>query len=151
MTDIVDSAKRSIMMAGIRSAHTRPELVVRKALHQRGFRYRLQARGLPGSPDIVLRRYNAVVFVHGCFWHRHTGCSKAATPTTRAAFWQAKFTANIERDKRNVAALSSLGWRVGIIWECATAAKSIEATVTALGNWLITDAETLALPPTKVG
>lgn len=146
MTDIVDSAKRSIMMAGIRSANTQPELLVRKALHRRGFRYRIQVRGLPGSPDIVLPRYNAVVFVHGCFWHRHLGCPKAATPKTREAFWQEKFTANIERDQKNIAALSSLGWRAAIVWECAASVRTVEATADVLGCWLITDAETLVLP-----
>lgn len=150
MTDIVDSAKRSIMMAGIRSANTRPELVVRKALHRRGFRYRIQVRGLPGSPDIVLPRYKAVVFVHGCFWHRHAGCTKAATPKTREAFWQAKFAANVERDQRNVAALLSLGWRVAVVWECAAAVRTVETTLEALRDWLVTDAETLVLPVTLV-
>jgi DNA mismatch endonuclease (patch repair protein) len=146
MTDIVDSAKRSIMMAGIRSAHTRPEQLVRKALHRRGFRYRVQDRDLPGSPDIVLPRYKAAVFIHGCFWHRHAGCAKSATPKTREAFWQAKFTANVERDKRNMAELSSLGWRVAVVWECTTTTKAVNVTVDALSDWLVSDLEALVLP-----
>lgn len=134
------------MMAGIRSAHTRPEMVVRKALHRRGFRYRIQGRGLPGSPDIVLVRHKAVVFVHGCFWHRHADCAKAATPKSREAFWQAKFTANVDRDQRNITALISLGWRVAVVWECATAARTVEATAETLGEWLVTDVKTLIIP-----
>lgn len=134
------------MMAGIRSAHTRPEIVIRKALHRRGFRYRNQGGGLPGRPDIVLSRHKAVVFVHGCFWHRHAGCGKAANPKTREVFWQAKFAANVERDQRNIAALISLGWRVAVVWECATSARTVETTVEALGEWLVAGAKTLVLP-----
>jgi len=101
MPDIVDRATRSRMMAGIGSRDTVPELVLRKALHARGLRYRLHNRNLPGTPDLVFRQFGTVCFVHGCFWHRHTGCPYAATPTTREEFWQTKFHVNVERDRRN--------------------------------------------------
>ena len=97
MTDIVDKATRSRMMASITAKDTKPEHVLRRALHAHGFRFRLHVRGLPGTPDLVLRRYRAVCFVHGCFWHRHEG-SYATTPATRPEFWQAKFDDNVERD-----------------------------------------------------
>lgn len=119
MTDIVSPAVRSRMMSSIRGKDTTPELVLRKALHVRGFRYRLNARDLPGSPDIVLPKWGAVLFVHGCYWHRHHGCPKATMPSSNVAFWREKFAQNVERDRRNLADLLGLGWRVGIVWECA--------------------------------
>jgi len=120
MTDIVDSATRSRMMAGIRSGNTRPELALRRALHARGFRYRLHVGGLPGRPDLVLRRHSTVVFVHGCFWHRHQGCKYAYTPKSRKDFWEKKFKENVERDRKAKKELKKLGWRVIVIWECET-------------------------------
>lgn len=118
MADIVDKATRSRMMAGIRSKHTRPELRLRRALHACGLRFRLHARNLPGHPDLLFPRYRAVVFVHGCFWHRHSGCRFATTPATRTEFWEAKFSANIARDEVVLCALRQSGWRVGVVWEC---------------------------------
>lgn len=118
MTDIVSPAVRSRMMSNIRGKDTKPELVLRKALHARGFRYRLNARDLPGSPDIVLPKWRAVLFVHGCYWHRHPGCPKATMPSSNVAFWREKFAQNVARDRRNLADLMDLGWRVGIVWEC---------------------------------
>jgi len=106
------------MMSGIRGKDTRPELFVRRHLHGIGFRYSLHSKYLPGHPDIVLTKYPVAVFVHGCFWHRHTGCGLASTPATRARFWKNKFDANIARDRRNIEALISAGWRVIVIWEC---------------------------------
>lgn len=105
------------MMSGIRSKNTRPELVLRQALHARGFRYRLHAPGLPGKPDLVFPKYRAVLQVHGCFWHRH-GCSKTSIPSTNSEFWQAKFERNLERDRAVELLLRDLGWRVGVVWEC---------------------------------
>lgn len=113
----VDAARSKIMRA-VRRADTKPELAVRKELHRLGFRFRLHRKDLPGTPDIVLPRHLVAIFVHGCFWHRHTGCSKATTPRTRADFWGQKFAANIARDEKNEAALSEKGWRVVTIWEC---------------------------------
>lgn len=105
-------------MAGIRSKNTRPEMLVRRFLHSRGFRYRLHNRVLPGSPDIALSKYKTAVFVHGCFWHRHHGCKYATNPSTNVDRWQRKFSANIHRDSGNVAALRELGWKVVVVWEC---------------------------------
>lgn len=120
MTDVVDTATRSRMMKGIGSAHTRPEIVVRRYLHACGLRFRLHSGNLPGRPDIVLHRYRTAIFVHGCFWHRHEGCRYAAQPKTRVDFWQEKFRRNVERDARKAGQLESAGWRVLVIWECET-------------------------------
>ncbi len=105
-------------MSRIRGKDTKSEMAVRSMLHAMGARFRLHRRDLPGSPDIVLPRRNLVVFVHGCFWHRHRGCKVAATPKTRRAFWQAKFAANIARDRRVIRRLRAAGWRVAVVWEC---------------------------------
>lgn len=118
MADIVDSATRSRMMSGIKGRNTKPERLVRSYLHAAGFRFRLHRKDLPGCPDIVLPRYRAIIFVHGCFWHRHEGCNLASLPATRVDFWESKFAANVERDRRNETALAEAGWRVIIIWEC---------------------------------
>jgi DNA mismatch endonuclease, patch repair protein len=106
------------MMASIGAAHTRPELLVRQYLHRTGLRFRLHVKGLPGRPDLVLPRYRAVVFVHGCFWHRHQGCRYATTPSTRVEFWQLKFRQNVARDQRTSESLRAAGWRVFTLWEC---------------------------------
>lgn len=116
--DVVDSPTRSRMMAGIKSKDTVPEMKVRKYLHRLGFRYRLHARELPGSPDLVLPKHRLAIFVHGCFWHRHPGCRYATTPASNLAFWERKFQANTERDARQHDALSALGWRQITVWEC---------------------------------
>lgn len=121
MADIVDRATRSRMMSGIRGKNTKPELLVRRFLHRAGLRFRLHSRGLPGRPDIVLPRFRTVVFVHGCFWHRHRGCRYCYTPTSNRQFWLEKFERNVARDRANHAALTRLGWRVILVWECETA------------------------------
>jgi DNA mismatch endonuclease (patch repair protein) len=118
--DTVSPERRSRIMSGIRGTNTRPELVVRSVAHRMGLRFRLHRRSLPGSPDIVLPRWNLAVFVHGCFWHRHAGCLLCAEPKTRPEFWRAKFEANVARDREAVRRLSELRWRVEIIWECET-------------------------------
>lgn len=105
-------------MAAIRGKNSAPELAVRRFLHHAGLRFRLHKKELPGKPDIVLPRWRTVVFVHGCFWHRHPGCGYTATPQTRADFWQRKFDGNVKRDIAQQAALKAMGWRVFIIWEC---------------------------------
>lgn len=128
MTDIVDPATRSRMMSGIRGLNTKPEIIVRKALFATGFRFRLHRKDLPGCPDIVLPRLRVAIFVHGCFWHVHQGCRHARIPTSRREFWEAKLAANVARDVRAVDALLLEGWRVLVVWECAT--RSVESRKT---------------------
>ncbi len=118
--DRLSSARRSWNMSRIRSKNTKPETLVRSYLHRLGFRFRLHRKDLPGTPDIVLPKHSVVIFVHGCFWHRHSGCSLTATPKTRTAFWEAKFRANIARDRRAKRALRQEGWHAVTIWECQT-------------------------------
>lgn len=118
MPDVHDAETRGRNMAAIRSAHTKPELLVRKSLHALGFRFRLHARDLPGKPDLVLPKYSAVIFVQGCFWHGHD-CSLFRMPGTRTDFWEAKISGNRERDARTADDLTKAGWRVGEIWECS--------------------------------
>ena len=105
-------------MSRIRAANTKPELIVRSLLHKMGFRYRLHVRSLPGCPDIVLPRWKSVVFVHGCFWHRHRGCKLAYTPKSRKTFWLSKLEGNASRDKKTLAALKDQGWKPLVVWEC---------------------------------
>ena len=112
------SSVRSRNMAAIRSKDTAPELAVRRILHAMGLRFRLHRKDLPGRPDIVLPKHRTVVFVHGCFWHRHKDCRHTTTPKTRQEFWQTKFASNVERDRRNRTDLQQLGWRVIVVWEC---------------------------------
>jgi len=136
MTDVVDRATRSRMMAGIKGRDTKPEIVLRKALHARGLRYRLHCKVMPGRPDLVFPKFRAVVFIHGCFWHRHEGCRFATTPGTRPEFWAQKFAQNISRDQRAVAALSKIGWRTAIIWECGIKMWGANAVGELVGSWL---------------
>lgn len=118
MVDIVNETVRSRMMASIRGQNTRPEMTVRRFLHGKGFRYRLHVRSLPGSPDLVLPKYKLVIFVHGCFWHRHAGCRYATVPDQNCEKWQHKFEQNVARDQRNIDHLLESGWRVIVVWEC---------------------------------
>jgi len=117
LVDVVSPEKRSQMMSGIKGRNTKPEIVVRKALHARGFRFRLHSKKLPGRPDIVLPKHGVVVFVNGCFWHRHE-CELFKWPKTREGFWREKLNGNAERDRRNWKSLENLGWRVFVFWEC---------------------------------
>lgn len=105
------------MMSGIRGRDTKPELIVRSYLHKAGLRFRLRSK-LPGKPDLVFPRFRTAVFVHGCFWHRHVGCRYTAVPATNRAFWNAKFSANVRRDKKVARLLQGLGWHVVVVWEC---------------------------------
>jgi DNA mismatch endonuclease (patch repair protein) len=123
-------------MAGIGSRHTRPEISLRNEMHARGFRFRLHRMGLPGSPDLIFPRYRAAVFVHGCFWHRHPGCQLAAIPKSRVEFWDAKFAANVSRDRRVELELLALGWRVGVVWECGIRRDS-NSVGARLATWLL--------------
>ena len=136
MPDIVDRATRSRMMAAVGTRNTGPEVVLRRTLHARGLRFRLHDRTLPGTPDLVFRRFGAVCFVHGCFWHRHHGCPHSTTPATREEYWQAKFRANMERDTRNQQKLLESGWRVAIVWECALRGQGHLETAVKLDRWL---------------
>lgn len=126
MTDIVSVEKRSALMAGIKGKNTKPERIIRTALHSRGYRFRLHDKNLSGKPDVVLKKYKTVIFVHGCFWHGHSDCRLFTVPKTRTEFWLTKINGNIERDCRQVAELNGAGWRVLIIWECAIKNKSSE-------------------------
>lgn len=125
------------MMAGIQGRNTKPELTVRRMLFAMGYRFRLHRRDLPGAPDIVMPGRKVVIFVHGCFWHMHQGCRLSKVPTTRPEFWTTKLEANVERDRRAVAKLQALGWRVLWIWECSTrdihAASDLQA---AIRDWI---------------
>jgi len=121
MTDVFSKEKRSEIMSKVRSWHTKPEIKVRKWLHNQGFRFRLHKKELPGNPDIVMAKHKTVIFVHGCFWHRHQGCKRASMPASNVETWQNKFERNVNRDKKNQEALKKLGWKVIIIWECEVA------------------------------
>ena len=127
---------RSRNMRAIARRDTKPELIVRRHLHARGFRFRVDAAALPGRPDLVLRRWKAAIWIHGCFWHRHPSCRYAAFPKTNGPFWQEKFRQNVERDGRAEAAVSALGWRVAIVWECALRGPSRSATLIGLEDWI---------------
>ena len=118
MTDVFSTSKRSEVMSRICGKDTRPELQVRSIVHRLGYRFRLHGKDLAGSPDLVLPRLETVLFVHGCFWHRHRGCRYTTTPKSRRAFWQAKFDANVARDRRVSAKLRHTGWSVITVWEC---------------------------------
>jgi len=134
MADFLTKAQRSERMAQIRGKDTKPELALRRQLHAQGFRYRLHQTGLHGTPDLVFARYKAVVFVHGCFWHRHEGCNIATTPKSNTPFWKEKFQRTVARDHRNSQALESLGWRVFVVWECElTSGAKARATAEKLG------------------
>ena len=137
MTDIFDPGKRSEIMSRIRGRDTRPEMIVRRIAHGLGFRFRLHRKDLPGRPDIVFPRHQAVIVVHGCFWHRHPGCKRASSPKTRVRYWQNKFEDNVVRDKRNETALRDLGWKVMVIWECET--KDHEAVAALIESFLRRD------------
>lgn len=132
MTDSLTPEQRSERMSRIRSSNTKPELILRRGLHRLGLRFRLHYAGLPGKPDLVFPKFRTVVFVHGCFWHRHAGCSVASVPKSNTEFWMEKFSKNVARDARNIAELQRLGWRCLIVWECelsqaAARSSTIEA------------------------
>ncbi|WP_126454370.1 very short patch repair endonuclease [Sulfuriflexus mobilis] len=134
MADKLSPQRRSEVMSAVKGKNTTPELRVRRVLHAMGYRFRLHRKDLPGKPDIVLPKYKLCIFVHGCFWHQHSGCKRATMPASNKAFWKKKLTGNFERDKKNTADLKSLGWQVCIIWECET--KQQEVLEKALSNCL---------------
>jgi len=138
------------MMAGIRGKDTKPEIALRRALHAHGFRFRLHTKQIPGRPDVVLPKYRAAIFVHGCFWHRHTGCRYATTPATRREFWHAKFAANVARDKVVRTKLLQAGWRVGVVWECGLRRpETLEIVVARLSSWLGSNSEEIEIGETE--
>lgn len=143
-------------MAAVRGKNTRPELLIRKGLHLRGLRYRLHLKNLPGKPDLVFPKYGAVLFIHGCFWHGHD-CMLFRLPGTRTEFWRDKISGNVFRDKKSLEELSELGWRTGIVWECALRGKgrmSRQFVLSAIEDWLhgaLTEICIRAVPATESG
>jgi DNA mismatch endonuclease (patch repair protein) len=123
--DILPPEQRSSLMSRIRGKDTGPEMKVRRLAHALGFRFRLHRRDLPGSPDLVFPSLLKVIFVHGCYWHRHEGCRYAYSPKSNTRFWQSKFKANIDRDRSATSQLEALGWKVLVIWECETQSEEI--------------------------
>jgi DNA mismatch endonuclease, patch repair protein len=147
VTDVHDPATRSRNMAAVRARDTKPELMIRKALHGAGLRYRLNVRDLPGKPDIVLPRYRAVVFVHGCFWHRHE-CDLFRWPESRIVFWREKLDANAARDVKAADALEEAGWRQAVIWECAVKGRKkrdFQDTMQRLIAWIRSDEQAITI------
>jgi len=139
MADVVDSKTRSRMMSGIRGKNTRPELLIRKGLHARGFRFRLHDKRLPGKPDLVLPKYSAVIFVHGCFWHGHD-CHLFKWPQSRSEFWRNKITRNKANDAESYASLKKGGWYILTIWECALKGRTrrpLDQVVDDAADWLV--------------
>jgi DNA mismatch endonuclease, patch repair protein len=147
MADVVSKDARSRMMSGIRGKHTKPEMIIRRGLHARGFRYLLHDRRLPGKPDLVFPRHRAVILVHGCFWHGHD-CHLFKWPQTRKGFWRKKIERNRELDAQGIVELRKLGWRVGIVWECAIKGRTRlldDRTITLCAKWLRSHRRSLVL------
>ncbi|MEJ8811840.1 very short patch repair endonuclease [Variovorax ureilyticus] len=137
MVDVVSPQIRSRMMSGIRGKNTKPEVVVRRALFAAGYRFRLHRRDLPGAPDVVLPSRKIAIFAHGCFWHMHEGCKNSKLPSTRPEFWRNKLAGNVERDRKAIEALLSDGWRVLVVWECATRDPAASTTMPkSLSQWI---------------
>ena len=147
MPDVHDRATRSRNMAAIKGKDTKPELIIRKGLHARGFRYRLHDRKLPGRPDLVLPKYHAVIFINGCFWHGHD-CALFKWPDTRQEFWKEKIGANAARDQRNYTAIDNAGWRRAVIWECALKGPGRmepDLVLNDIATWLSSDKHSLTI------
>jgi DNA mismatch endonuclease (patch repair protein) len=147
MTDIVTPEKRSLMMAGIKGKNTKPELVMRSGLHALGFRYRLHVKNLPGKPDMVFPKHNAVLFIHGCFWHGHD-CYLFKWPSSRIDFWTTKINRNKEIDQISIEKLRNAGWRVGIIWECSLKGKfrlPLASVIEECAQWLLSEHDILEI------
>ena len=134
MADTLTIAERSRLMSRIRGKDTAPERLVRSLLHRAGYRFRIHVRGLPGTPDVVLPRYRAVVFVNGCFWHRHAGCKIATMPKSHRAFWREKFARNVANDRKHRRRLKRMGWRVATVWSCQL--RHPERVLAKLETWL---------------
>lgn len=153
MADIVSPVIRSRMMAGIKGTNTKPELVLRKGLHARGLRFRLNRRDLPGAPDLAFPGRCAVLLAHGCFWHGH-GCHLFKWPSSRPEFWRTKINRNVERDKEVRQQLLERGWRVGVIWECAMKGRThrpLDEILDSCAAWLASEAEVLEITGDEAG
>jgi DNA mismatch endonuclease (patch repair protein) len=137
MADVHNKQTRSYNMSRIKDKNTKPEMLVRKFLHANGFRYRLHVRNLPGKPDIVLPKYNTVIFVHGCFWHGHKGCKYFTVPKTRTEWWLHKINGNIKNDNKAVKTLKKQGWKVIYLWQCNLRGKKTDKTFSILVNKII--------------
>jgi DNA mismatch endonuclease (patch repair protein) len=138
--DHLTKEKRSWNMSRIRSKDTGPEVVFRRLIHRAGFRYRLHVKTLPGKPDLVLKKYKTVVFIHGCFWHKHEGCKRGNKPKSNNGYWDAKLNRNVERDKENTRRLQADGWNVLVIWECElkdldSVMKKFLTFIASVGEW----------------
>lgn len=147
MPDVHDTATRSKNMAAIKGSHTKPEIQIRKAMHAAGLRYRLHVRDLPGKPDLVFPRYKAVIFVNGCFWHHHD-CHLFKWPATHKDFWRTKIDKNVANDARAESGLTSAGWRVATVWECALKGKTRlvqEHAMRALADWVQSSEPTITI------
>ena len=129
MADVHEPKTRSYNMSQIRAKDTKPEVIVRKFLHSNGFRYKLHVKGLPGKPDLVLPKYNTVIFVHGCFWHAHEDCKYFKIPKTRTEWWKEKLYRNKERDENHIQELEEMGWSVIVVWECELKQKERKETL----------------------
>ena len=134
MSDIYSKSKRSSIMSKISGKDTKPEILVRKYLFSKGFRFRKNVKDLPGKPDILLSKYKTIIFINGCFWHGHENCKKSALPATNIAFWKGKISSNIIRDKKIYVELSNMGYKVLIIWQCELGIKEREKTLDELAN-----------------
>jgi len=145
--DVHSPEQRSFNMSRIRGKNTRPEIMVRRWLWANGYRYRLHRKDLPGKPDIVLPKYRAAIFVHGCFWHRH-GCKTTTTPSTNMEFWLKKFNDTINRDQLNIQTLLENGWRVGIVWECVLTGKNADLNIFTkhFREWVHSNTMLLSVP-----
>lgn len=132
MADVHEPETRSYNMSQIKGKDTKPEMTVRKFLHSNGFRYRLHVKDLPGRPDLVLPKYNSVIFVHGCYWHAHEGCDDFKIPDTRTDWWKEKLYGNKERDEENIRQLKKMGWDVTVVWECKLKSNNQEETLKGL-------------------
>ena len=147
LADVHDSATRSRNMAAIKGTNTKPEMILRQGLHARGLRYRLHDKKLPGKPDLVFPKHHAVLFVNGCFWHRHE-CHLFKWPKSREEFWRAKIGGNVKRDQRNLSELKELGWRIGVVWECALKGRHRQDpghVIDTVAEWLSSDANDLCI------
>src|SRR6476646_9707695 len=132
MADVHDKKTRSYNMSRIRSTDTKPEMLVRRFLHARGYRYKLHDKSLPGKPDIVLPKYKTVIFVHGCFWHGHKGCKYFVVPKTRTEWWMEKIGKNVANDRKKQFAINEAGWKIILLWECELKGNEKDATLERL-------------------
>jgi len=141
----ISDAARSEMMKSIRACDTGPELIVRRGLHSLGYRYRIYPSSIIGKPDLVLRKWNVAIFIHGCFWHAHSGCKYFRMPKTRTLFWQRKLSENTFRDSKVIASLQSSGWRIAIVWECSLRRNSNE-TISIIDRFLTSKEAFIEIP-----